>query len=193
MAADDRDIGVFEVFRVGSVKRSELAQQDDLTALRKKYSLLCAVDSLEQVRGAGVDFELAVAAPPAHMIVDKNSFASLMRQRIGEAIAEKEKELRLMADDKVVMAAERIHKDRVVMAGMFKAVFLASWAQLEGDVGQITAPSDDDSQAAWRAGLASALDKHKAKMLALLNSEHFLERPAEQDAEHDQPAASSSP
>lgn len=182
-----KEVGVFEVFRVGSTSREELASQEDLVSLRKKYSILSPIESLEQLRGENQNFELATVAPPTHMIVDKNSFASLMKQRIGEAIAEKEKEIRLIADDKVVHAAERIHKDRVLMASMFKAVFLAACSDLEEEVSKAVDPS-------VRETLSGPLGKHRAKILALLESEHFMEREQEQEQtdQDNQPSSAAS-
>ena len=186
-------VGVYEVFRVESIEKVKLQElaAGDFAGVRKRFTFLKAIESAEEILGAAAgDYELAITPPPAHMIVDRHSFATLMKSRVEAAIGEKEKELRLIADAKVCQAADRISHDRIVMAELFKAVFAKSQAAVEQQLQQCVGSSPPTSE--QLSALQCAVAAQRDEVFKLLDSSHFRESQEEEENHQQQQPISSS-
>ena len=189
---DEHVIGIYEVFKTQSINQQEVQElvQRDFPAVRKRFSVLKSIDRAEDVLGQD-NIELAIVPPASHMIVDRNSFATLLKSKVEEALLAKEKELRLMADEKVCRAAERITKDRLIMAELFKTLFLQTSQAIQAKIQECDSSEETVSKAQY-AALKESILAQNSQILSLLSSPHFTTDALDEDDQHDQQQPSSS-
>jgi hypothetical protein len=170
MSADE-NVGIFEVFRVATIKRRELKSLDE-AELRKRFVRMQPVTCAGDLDSCDT---LATAPKQGHMIVDQAKFGELVRDKVREAIDAKEQEIRLRADEKVVAASHAIERDRLIIASAVRSAVDSANERLRQSVLK-TLSGDVNMCDASRKALDDALRLHSAAFESLFEHALFEQR-----------------
>ena len=129
-------VSLFEVFRVGSLPKSELSSLS-LNDVKSKFTLLVPVEDVNQITNANM---LATLPKEGHMIVDKNAYQKLLNEKVETAV----KDIKIQSDEKICKALEVVEKERREVAEILKATIQQQRKNLNNLIAQSNASTLDD-------------------------------------------------